>query len=328
SGRAIHVGTPWGVNYTFDPRLLAITKIWQGGFLDMSGEFLNRGGKGLKMGYESREISLGSKPFLIAPLNAKGEVIDFSFKEAQLGDTATVKASLDSKEDHLARVAAMDAQFLGYSRNSKQKQQLPSFQYRVGKNTLDIQTTIAADGNVTVTLTGELKNPQSFALNGDTLLNISSKQGKIEGGQWNLPAGKTNATLTAKINVANNPWRPQASTFNHYKQAVKVTPAEANLPAGYSVESYYPPKDNFGREQLFEALGLRLTQDNTVVIATRTAGIWRMVKGQWQLFAEGTFDSLGVIAEDKKGLSVVVGQKAELTRISDINGDGIADRFE
>jgi hypothetical protein len=328
SGRAIHVGTPWGVNYTFDPRLLAITKIWQGGFLDMSGEFLNRGGKGLKMGYESREISLGSKPFLIAPLNAKGELIDFSFKEAQFGDAATVKASLDSKEDHLARVAAMDAQFLGYSRDSKQKQQLPSFQYRVGQNNLDIQTTIAADGTVNVTLKGELKNPQSFALNGDTLLNISSKQGKIEGGQWNLPAGKTNATLTAKINVANNPWRPQASTFNHYKQAVKVTPAEANLPAGYSVESYYPPKDNFGREQLFEALGLSLTQDNTVVIATRTAGIWRMVKGQWQLFAEGTFDSLGVIAEDKKGLSVVVGQKAELTRISDINGDGIADRFE
>src|SRR5690606_1119933 len=143
-----------------------------------------------------------------------------------------------------------------------------------------------------------------------------------------LPAGKTNATLTAKINVANNPWRPQASTFNHYKQAVKVTPAEANLPAGYSVESYYPPKDNFGREQLFEALGLSLTQDNTVVIATRAAGIWRMVKGQWQLFAEGTFDSLGVIAEDKKGLSVVVGQKAELTRISDTNGDGIADKYE
>lgn len=328
SGRAIHVGTPWGVNYTFDPRLLAITKIWQGGFLDMSGEFLNRGGKGLKMGYESREINLGSKPFLIAPLNAKGDIIDFSFKEAQFGDTATVKASLHSKEDHLARVAAMDAQFLGYSRNSKQKQQLPSFQYRVGKNTLDIQTTIAADGNVTVTLSGELASPQTFALNGDALQQISSKQGQVANQQWTLPAGKTNATLTAKITLASNPWRPQASTFKHYKQPVKITESTANLPAGYSVESYYPPKDNFGREQLFEALGLSLTEDNTVVIATRTAGIWRLVKGQWHLFAEGTFDSLGVVAEDKKGLSIIVGQKAELTRISDTNGDGIADRYE
>ncbi len=328
SGRAIHVGTPWGVNYTFDPRLLAITKIWQGGFLDMTGEFLNRGGKGLKMGYESREISLGSKPFLIAPLNAKGEAIDFSFKEARFGDAATVKASLDSKEDHLARVAAMDAQFLGYSRDSKQKQQLPSFQYRVGKNTLDIRTTIAADGTVTVNLTGELGSPQTFALNSDALQNIASKQGQLANQQWTLPAGKTNATLTAKITLANNAWRPEMVKFDYRKQPVKITESKANMPAGYSVESYYPPKDNFGREQLFEALGLSLTEDNTVVIATRTAGIWRLVKGQWHLFADGTFDSLGVIAEDKKGLSVVVGQKAELTRISDTNGDGIADKYE
>lgn len=328
SGRAIHVGTPWGVNYTFDPRLLAITKIWQGGFLDMTGEFLNRGGKGLKMGYESREINLGSKPFLIAPLNAKGEAIDFSFKEARFGDAATVKASLDSKEDHLARVAAMDAQFLGYSRDSKQKQQLPSFQYRVGKNTLDIRTTIAADGTVTVNLTGELGSPQTFALNGDALQNIASKQGQVANQQWTLPAGKTNATLTAKMTLANNAWRPAAAKFDYRKQPVKITESKANMPAGYSVESYYPPKDNFGREQLFEALGLSLTEDNTVVIATRTAGIWRLVKGQWHLFADGTFDSLGVIAEDKKGLTVVVGQKAELTRISDTNGDGIADKYE
>ncbi|HEX7762649.1 MAG TPA: hypothetical protein VF433_03440, partial [Cellvibrio sp.] len=328
TGRAIHVGTPWGVNYTFDPRLLAITKIWQGGFLDMTGEFLNRGGKGLKMGYESREISLGSKPFLIAPLNAKGEAIDFSFKEARFGDAATVKASLDSKEDHLARVAAMDAQFLGYSRDSKQKQQLPSFQYRVGKNTLDIRTTIAADGTVTVNLTGELASPQTFALNGDALQNLASKQGQVANQQWTLPAGKTNATLTAKMTLANNAWRPEAVKFDYRKQPVKITESKANMPAGYSVESYYPPKDNFGREQLFEALGLSLTEDNTVVIATRTAGIWRLVKGQWHLFADGTFDSLGVIAEDKKGLTVVVGQKAELTRISDTNGDGIADKYE
>lgn len=328
SGRAIHVGTPWGVNYTFDPRLLGITKIWQGGFLDMSGEFLNRGGRGLKMGFESREINLGDKPYLLAPLNAKGELIDFSFKEAQFGDAASVKASLDSKEDHLARVAAMDAQFLGYRRDSKQKQALPSFQYRVGKNTLDIHTAIAADGTVTVTLSGELAGPQNFALNETALHDISATQGEVKNQQWSLPAGITKATLTAKMTLANNPWRPQVSSFKHHKQVVKVTESSANLPAGYRIESYYPPKDNFGREQLFEALGLSLTEDNTVVIATRTAGIWRLVKGQWQLFAEGTFDSLGVIAEDKKGLSVVVGQKAELTRIRDINGDGIADHYE
>lgn len=64
------------------------------------------------------------------------------------------------------------------------------------------------------------------------------------------------------------------------------------------------------------------------MVATRTAGIWRLVKGQWHLFAEGTFDSLGVVVEDKKGLQLIVGQKPELTRIRDTDGDGIADSFE
>jgi hypothetical protein len=35
-----------------------------------------------------------------------------------------------------------------------------------------------------------------------------------------------------------------------------------------------------------------------------------------------------VVAEDSKGLVVVAGQKAELTRISDTNGDGLADKYE
>ena len=56
--------------------------------------------------------------------------------------------------------------------------------------------------------------------------------------------------------------------------------------------------------------------------------MWRIVNGEWRLFAEGLFDSLGVVAEDAKGLVVVAGQKAELTRISDTNGDGIADKYE
>ncbi|WP_191968571.1 cytochrome c [Cellvibrio sp. KY-GH-1] len=328
SGRAIHVGTPWGINYSFDPRLLAITKIWQGGFLDMSGEFLNRGGKGLKMGYESREINFGNNEFLLAPLNAQGKVIDFSFKDAKFGDPETAKASLYSKEDHLPRVAAMDAQFLGYTRNSKQKQELPTFNYRVGKNTLKVQTRINANGEVAIHLSGEIKVAQQFSLNPQLLQNAAVDKGEIANNQWILPAGSKQATLTARMQVAANAWHAKKSTFNYRKQPIKITESKADLPAGYRIESYYPPKDNYGREQLFEALGLALTPNNTTVIATRTAGIWRMVKGEWQLFAEGTFDSLGLLVEDKKGLQVIAGQKAELTRIKDTNGDGIADTYE
>lgn len=328
SGRAIHVGSPWGVNYSFDPRLLAITKIWQGGFLDMTGEFTNRGGKGLKMGYESREINFGEKEFLFAPLNAQGKVIDFSFKDAKFGDVETIKASLNSKEDHLQRVAAMDAQFSGYARNSKQKNELPTFNYRIGKNSIKTQTLIDANGNVTITVTGDIKTAQQFSLNAQLLQNAVVSNGEITNGQWALPAGSKTATLTAKMQVAANVWHAKKSEFDYRKQPIKITDSTADLPAGYRIESYYPPKDNFGREQLFEALGLSLTKDNTVVVATRTAGIWRIVKGQWQLFAEGTFDSLGVLVEDNKGLTVIAGQKAEVTRIRDTNGDGIADSYE
>src|SRR5690625_4309713 len=123
-------------------------------------------------------------------------------------------------------------------------------------------------------------------------------------------------------------WRPEPNNFVHVRQPLKVVPGQADLPAGYRIEDYFPPKDNYGREQLFEALGLDVAPDGTLVVATRTAGIWRLVDGEWQLFADGLFDSLGVIVEDEQGLTMVVSQKAELTRISDTNGDGRADRFD
>jgi len=123
-------------------------------------------------------------------------------------------------------------------------------------------------------------------------------------------------------------WHPPASGFDYERQPVKITEGDADLPRGYSIENYYPPLDNFGREQLFEALGLALAEDGTLVVATRTAGVWRIVDGQWRLFSEGTFDTLGVQIEDKKGLQIVVSQKAELTRISDTNGDARADRYQ
>src|SRR3954468_19314429 len=165
SGRAIHVGNPSGVNYSFDPRLLAVVKIWQGGFLDMSGELVNRGNRGLAPGYDSREIAFGEREYLLAPLNAAGGAVDFSFKEGKFGDFSTFRASLESKEDQLARIGAMDAQFLGYSRDSRDKLASPVFRYRVSRNVIETSTTISAEGALTVIVSGNFAAPQSFALN-------------------------------------------------------------------------------------------------------------------------------------------------------------------
>jgi hypothetical protein len=181
---------------------------------------------------------------------------------------------------------------------------------------------------VTINVSGALASGQAFALNGGLLRNTAVTGGKLADGRWVLPAGKANATLKGTIGLAANAWRPVKSSYAWQRQPLEKGAAQAQLPAGYSIENYYAPQDNYGRKQLFEALGLSVTRDGTVVVATRNAGIWRLVNGQWQFFAEGLFDSLGVVAEDAKGLVVVAGQKAELTRISDTNGDGLADKYE
>ncbi|HEX6638958.1 MAG TPA: c-type cytochrome [Steroidobacteraceae bacterium] len=328
SGRAIHVGLPNGVNYSFDPRVLAIVKIWQGGFLAMEGELTNRGGRGLGLGYESREIGFDGHEYLLAPLDAAGKPVDFTFKEAKFGDQAAEKAALYSKEDQLAQIAAVDAQFLGYSRNSKDKAAAPSFKYRVGKNVVEVATIFETDGNAAIKVRGTLTSDQAFALNTSLLRTASASSGTLADGRWVLPAGKVDATLKGTIGLAANAWRPVPSNYAWQRQPLEKGAAQAQLPAGYSIENWYAPNDNYGRKQLFEALGLSVTKDGTVVVATRNAGIWRLVKGEWQFFAEGLFDSLGVVAEDAKGLVVVAGQKAELTRISDTNGDGVADKYE
>ncbi|WP_347331063.1 family 16 glycoside hydrolase [Marinimicrobium locisalis] len=329
SGRAIHVGLPNGVNYSFDPRVLGVVKLWQGGFLDMSGELRNRGGAGLNMGYNSREIDFGDAPVLFAPVLPGGEVVDFSFKEAKFQDFETIQASLNAERDHLEKLDSIDARFKGYAINSKESRRTPAFHFRVGSNQLEVTTDIAADGTVTITVDGELDATQSFQLAGGALNAVQVSAGKVKDGVWALPQkAALPASLNAKLELSEDPWRPPATDFVYETQPLKVVPSDAALLAGYSIEDYLPPKDNYGRDLLFEALGIAVAEDGTIVVATRNAGIWRIVEGEWRLFAEGMFDSLGVVIEDKKGLDLVIGQKAELTRVRDTNGDGRADRFE
>ena len=38
SGRALHVGLPNGMNYTFDPQILSVRNVWGGGFLNLAEE--------------------------------------------------------------------------------------------------------------------------------------------------------------------------------------------------------------------------------------------------------------------------------------------------
>ncbi len=330
SGRSIHVGLPIGVNYTFDPRTLAIEKIWQGGFLNGAGEWENRGGSGFTPGFEAKEISLPNNIGLIAPLASNGEAIDFSFKEALYQDFDTIEASLNSKKDHLQLLAEIDAQFLGYTLPSSPDNSSPTFHYRVGENQISIITTFDKDGATQIRLTGSLTQSQTFTLNTDGLKEAQASHGQLsEDGLWTLSAtSKLDVTLSGKLPLAANVWRPAPKDTDYLVQKLTVKNTEAELPAGYRSEQFLPPHDNYGQDLLFEATGIDVAPDGTIVIGTRTSGIWRIVDGKWHLFAEGLFDCLGLVVEDEKGLTIVAGQKPELTRISDADGDGIADTFE
>ncbi len=330
SGRAIHVGTPEGLNYSFDPRVLAVVKIWQGGFLNMSGEWKNRGGRGLQPGFDAQHINFGEHEYLIAPLTANGESIDFSFKEARFDDKKRIQESLYDEEDFETRRAGIDAAFSGYEIDSRNPTAVPEFAYRIANNKIHIAFDASKTrSEATISLRVKLKTAQAFSVNTELLQNIRVTAGEINNAIWTLPAGTQNAQLHANIPLARSIWAANPDKRQKKQQKLQVLNNDtADLPDGYALESWLAPKDNFGRDLLFEALGLDQAADGTIVVATRTAGIWRLRNKQWQQFAEGTFDSLGVIVEDEKGLVLTVGQKPELTRISDTNGDGIADRYE
>lgn len=96
---------------------------------------------------------------------------------------------------------------------------------------------------------------------------------------------------------------------------------------GTRSEPVYTVRDLPGPEEaLIEAGGLCHWPDGSLVVATRRGDIWTMREGQWTRFATGLMDPLGVWA-DTTG-EVYVTQSAELTRIHDIDGDGVADRYE
>lgn len=329
SGRALHVGQPNGMNYTFDPRMLSVRRIWSGGFLNLTQERTSRGrdlptmGKGAKVHYQGIA--------LLQPLTGKGEAVDFEFKEPDAQDNVAIEKHLWDKVGFDERLAALDAEFLGHRAATGTSN--PSFRFRVGKNVFDQTITLSEKGALAITLSGATKEAQTFAVAASQLGDLKVVGGVLENGKWTIPAGEKGPfTLQAQLKVEpavreavskKENWAPQKLVT----QPSKPGKAPIELPAGYSLEDWMSPLDLLGREQLFEPTGIAVAKDGTIVFGTRAAGIWRIRNGEWSLFAEGTYEVLGVHIEDDKGDVIVVAQKPEITRISDENADGRADSF-
>jgi mono/diheme cytochrome c family protein len=330
SGRTVAVGQPNGMSYAFDPRFLSVRKIWSGGFLNLKEERTGRGGKPSVPG-NGASIFVEGAPVL-APLTSGGEVVDFEFKESDVNDSEAQIKYLNDKVDHAERLASLDAEYLGH-RIAKTGE--PSFRFRVGKNTFSQAVRIADDGEFTLVLEGEIAEPQSFRLEAAGFAGVSVDGGELKDNVWLLPVSPEAKTHTLKARIEGGlvatkqlprgeDWAPQP---------VVIAPSEPGkkpleLQAGYSAMSWAPPLDLFGRTQLFEPTGIAIAKDGTIVISTRTAGVWRIRDGKWSLFAENAYESLGVWIEDDKGDRIVISQKPEITRIIDTDGDGRADVFD
>lgn len=101
------------------------------------------------------------------------------------------------------------------------------------------------------------------------------------------------------------------------------------IPAGYTLETLAIPDTEF------DVTGLDIDVAGNVVVATRLGEVWildaanagaTVRKDDWRLFAEGLDEATGAMW-GKDG-AVYVAHKPELTRLSDSNGDGVADQFE
>lgn len=101
------------------------------------------------------------------------------------------------------------------------------------------------------------------------------------------------------------------------------------IPAGYTLETIPVP------DTAFDVTGLDINADGDIVVATRLGEVWILAAehagdtvdpANWRRFAEGLDEATGAMW-DADG-SVIVAHKPELTRLTDTNGDGLADLYE
>jgi hypothetical protein len=328
SGRALHVGLPNGINCTFDPRVLSVRNVWGGGFLNLRQERSGRGQPGSERGIGNSVFIQGSG--ILQPLDRHGELIDFEFKEPDVLDDKTVERWLWDDRDFLDLLAGIDAEYLGHRLDAATHE--PVFQFRIGKNRFSQKIRFSENGRLEITLEGPLEEPQQFRVTDEGLDNVQTSGGTLENGIWSLDPASAEHHISARLKgglIA----RPLPARMESWESQPLVTNSnrkgnhKPELPPGYRLEHWESPKDLYGLDQLFEATGIAVAKDGTIVITTRTAGIWRIRDQKWSLFAEGTFEVLGVVIEDDRGDQIVVMQKPEMTRISDSDGDGRADVF-
>lgn len=323
SGRAYHVGLPGDLNYSFDPRSMAIAQIWDGPFLRKEDQVGRGQGAGQK-GFKHRIYS--DLDNLFQAYDSSGKLVDLTFASpARLQDEAQSKRFLEDTSDFLAEVKKFPAKFLGVE---TPKQQVPKFSYSVGENKIDLTFNITKAMQLEATFDMSLKSEQQFSIPKQGLQDPKVSVGNISDGKWTVPAGehksvtfkaglpKLEGGLYTSDIIAKESYAPQELKWTATSQAAILDPA-------YQMQDGSAPKDPFGRELVFEPLGIEFFKGQAFV-STRTAGVWKVVDNQWHLFAEGTYESIGMVVNSES--DIVIGEKPGLTRLIDKDGDNWSEK--
>lgn len=317
SARSINVGQPNLQNFTFDPSTFAIDAIWTGRFIDFRSELTNRGGNPVAIGVGAKAWP-ATYSGILRPLASDGTPFTSALTDAYATNIPQEKRAFSDllKELH--------GKLIGYTTGND-----PKISYLIDGSRVDLAFSIGTDGKLSATLEGDLKQPLTFTFPPAVLKDIKVSTGTLDvaKGVWTLTSLKTPATWTATpaqplpgretpprlADIAASPflWTPETRKMD-------ILP-------GYTVETARGPVYGSGASPLFEPMGIDFEKDGTPVIGSRSAGIWKIKDNQWQPFALGTYELLGLHV--MKDGSIVACQKPELTRIIDSDNDGTADQF-
>lgn len=319
SARSIHIGQTNAQNFSFDPSTLAIDAIWTGRFLDIRGEIEGRGGKQSKIGIGAQAWK---KEYtgILRPLSSNGNPFSASLINAYTSDILTDTQAFSEK------LKTLNGKLNSYTSNDQ-----PTINYTIDGTQISLTFTISTDGTLNAKITGKLKQPLTLTFPPKILTDIKVSTGEIDTnkGTWTL----TNLDTTAAWQAT--PKEPKSGQ-DKPKQLPQIIPSPfswspsnnkgQDIIDGFSITEAKGPVYASGSSPLFEPLAIDFQSDGTPVIGSRAAGIWKIKQNQWQPYALGTYDLLGLkIMPDG---DLIIAQKPEISRISDKNKDGLTDTFQ
>ncbi|MGJ8678997.1 hypothetical protein [Paraglaciecola sp.] len=100
----------------------------------------------------------------------------------------------------------------------------------------------------------------------------------------------------------------------------QVLAAPLYKPDGYHTETIETPRD-----VRFHITGMDSDKNGLVYVATRFGDVWMLKDNNWSKFASGLHEPTGLLVDDDG--SILVAHKPQLTRLVDIDNDGVAEDY-